>query len=147
MEKIVIILLNYNNYKDTIECINSIKQNTSENNFIYEIVVVDNKSTNESLLELKKIEGITLIQASKNAGFSSGNNIGIKYAIENKSEYILLLNNDTIITENSIDKMYLELKKHNDIGIMSSRIMYWENKDLINLLLSYFVISLILINI
>ena len=132
MEKIVIILLNYNNYKDTIECINSIKQNTSENNFIYEIVVVDNKSTNESLLELKKIEGITLIQASKNAGFSSGNNIGIKYAIENKSEYILLLNNDTIITENSINKMYLELKKHHDIGIMSSRIMYWENKDLIN---------------
>ncbi len=132
MEKIMIILLNYNNYKDTIECINSIKQNTSENNFIYEIVVVDNKSTNESLSELKKIEGITLIQASENAGFSAGNNIGIKYAIENKSEYILLLNNDTIITKNSIDKMYLELKKHNEIGIISARIMYWNNKDLIN---------------
>ena len=88
MEKIMIILLNYNNYKDTKECINSIKQNTSENNF--------------------------------------------KYAIENKSEYILLLNNDTIITKNSIDKMYLELKKHNEIGIISARIMYWNNKDLIN---------------
>ena len=132
MEKIMIILLNYNNYKDTIECINSIKQNTSENNFKYEIVVVDNKSTNESLSELKKIEGITLIQASENAGFSAGNNIGIKYAIENKSEYILLLNNDTIVTKNSINKIYLKLKKHTDIGIMSARIMYWDNKDLIN---------------
>lgn len=132
MEKIMIILLNYNNYKDTIECINSIKQNTSENNFIYEIVVVDNKSTNESLSELKKIEGITLIQASENAGFSAGNNIGIKYAIKNKSEYILLLNNDTIITKNSINKMFLELKKHTDIEIISARIMYWDNKNLIN---------------
>lgn len=110
MEKIMIILLNYNNYKDTIECINSIKQNTSENNFIYEIVVVDNKSTNESLAKLKEIEGITLIEANENAGFSAGNNIGIKYALDNKSEYILLLNNDTIITKDSIDKMYLELK-------------------------------------
>lgn len=132
MEKIMIILLNYNNYKDTIECINSIKQNTSENNFKYEIVVVDNKSTNESLSELKKIEGITLIQASENAGFSAGNNIGIKYAIKNKSEYILLLNNDTIITKNSINKMFLELKKHTDIEIISARIMYWDNKNLIN---------------
>ena len=132
MEKIMIILLNYNNYRDTIECINSIKQNTSENNFIYEIVVVDNKSTNESLSELKKIEGITLIQASENAGFSAGNNIGIKYAIKNKSEYILLLNNDTIITKNSINKMFLELKKHTDIEIISARIMYWDNKNLIN---------------
>ena len=81
---------------------------------------------------LKKIEGITLIQASENAGFSAGNNIGIKYAIKNKSEYILLLNNDTIITKNSINKMFLELKKHTDIEIISARIMYWDNKNLIN---------------
>lgn len=132
MEKIMIILLNYNNYRDTIECINSIKQNTSENNFIYEIVVVDNKSTNESLLKLKEIEGITLIEACKNEGFSVGNNIGIKYALDNKSEYILLLNNDTVITKDSIDKMYFELKKHADIGIMSGRIMYESDKALIN---------------
>lgn len=132
MEKIMIILLNYNNYRDTIECINSIKQNTSENNFIYEIVVVDNKSTNESLLKLKEIEGITLIEACKNEGFSVGNNIGIKYALDNKAEYILLLNNDTVITKDSIDKMHFELKKHADIGIMSGRIMYESDKNLIN---------------
>lgn len=132
MEKIMIILLNYNNYKDTIECVNSIKQNTSENNFIYEIVVVDNKSTNESVSKLKEIEGITLIEASENAGFSAGNNIGIRYALDKKSEYILLLNNDTIITKDSIDKMFFELKKHSEIGIMSARIMYASDKSLIN---------------
>lgn len=132
LEKIAIILLNYNNYIDTIECIKSIKENTNKDNFDYEIIVVDNKSTNESLSKLKEVEGITLIEAEENAGFSAGNNVGIKYAIENKSDYILLLNNDTVITENSIDKMYSELKKHDDIGIMSCRIMYFDDKELIN---------------
>ena len=74
-------------FSPTIECVNSIKQNTSENNFIYEIVVVDNKSTNESVSKLKEIEGITLIQAQENSGFSAGNNIGIRYALDCKCTF------------------------------------------------------------
>lgn len=132
MDKIAIILLNYNNYRDTIECITSIKENIDINNFKFEIIVVDNKSTNESIDRLKKVDGITLIQANENAGFSAGNNLGIKYALNNQADYILLLNNDTIITKDSINKMYISLNKHTDIGLMSCRIMYYEDKNLIN---------------
>ncbi len=130
MDKIFIILLNYNNYIDTIECIKSIKEN--EKQIEYEIIVVDNKSTNNSVEELEKIEGIHLIKAEDNKGFSHGNNLGIEYAINNKAEYLLLLNNDTIITENSISKIYKEMTKHNDVGIMGARIMYHEDKNKIN---------------
>ncbi len=131
LDKIAIILLNYNNYRDTIECIDSIK-NINTDNFEIEIIVVDNKSTNESVIKLKEIEGITLIEASQNAGFSAGNNLGIKFALDNKADYILLLNNDTIVTKDSIAKMYLKLKEHEDVGIMSCRIMYFDNKKLVN---------------
>lgn len=125
-----IILLNYNSAEDTIECINSIKE--KEQKVKYTIVVVDNFSTDDSLSKLRKIENIVLIESDKNEGFAAGNNLGIKYAINNGAKYILLLNNDTIIEENAISNQ-LEAFKHNEkIGIMGSRIMYYYNRDLIN---------------
>lgn len=130
MEKIYIVLINYNRYKDTIECINSIKKN--EKGIEYEIVVVDNKSTNESVEKLKQIQDIHLILSENNKGFSYGNNLGIKYAIENGANYILLLNNDTIIEKNSISILYNEMTKHEDVGIMSARVMYYDAPDRIN---------------
>ncbi|MGG7153676.1 glycosyltransferase, partial [Clostridium neonatale] len=62
----------------------------------------------------------------ENNGFAAGNNIGIKYALKNNSDYILLLNNDTIITENSIEKLIECLESDKSIGIVSSRIMYYD---------------------
>ncbi|MCL2859205.1 MAG: glycosyltransferase family 2 protein [Oscillospiraceae bacterium] len=128
--KVSIILLNYNGYKDTIECIDSIKQNEKEMN--YEIIVVDNKSTDNSVEELKKIDEIILLESERNGGFAYGNNIGIKYAIDKGAEYILLLNNDTIIELNCISLMYKILNENDDMGMIGCRIMYYNNKELIN---------------
>ena len=100
MESIAIIIVNYNNYEDTIKCVNSIREN--EKKIKYEIILVDNASTNNSIEELSKIEGIVLINNKRNGGFAFGNNIGIKYAIDKNFEYIMLLNNDTEIEKNSI---------------------------------------------
>lgn len=149
MEKIAIILLNYNNYTDTIECVKSIKENTHINNVEYEIIVVDNKSTNESVSKLRELEGITLIESDENEGFSAGNNLGIKYALKNSADYILLLNNDTVVTKDSIGKMYTELKNHSDVGIISCRIMYFHDKSLINFCggkISYFKGAVVVYN-
>lgn len=130
MDKIYIILLNYNGYRYTQECIESIKKN--ENNIEYEIVVVDNKSTDESVEKLKQIPNIHLILLDYNKGFSGGNNEGIKYAIKNGANYILILNNDTIIEKNSISILYDEMIKHKDVGIIGPRIMYYDVPDKIN---------------
>lgn len=130
MEKVYIVIVNYNGYKDTLECIKSIEEN--EKNIDYKIIVVDNKSTDESMKKLSVLKKIYLIESNKNGGFSYGNNLGIKYAIENGAKYILLLNNDTIITKNCISILKEEMDKHEELGIISPRIMYYELKNKIN---------------
>lgn len=128
MNDVYVILVNYNGYNDTIECIKSIK----ENNEIVKIIVVDNNSTDNSVAKLKKIENITLIESKENLGFAKGNNLGIKYAIDNKAKYIMLLNNDTEIKNNTISILKDKLIHDDSLGIVGSRIMYYNNPNLIN---------------
>lgn len=130
MNKLYIILLNYNGFDDTVECINSIKE--CEKKLDYEIVIVDNCSTDNSYDKLKKIKDITLIKSDYNNGFAAGNNIGIKYALDNNAEYVLLLNNDTIDTTDALYMLQKKIESDPDVGAISSRIMYYDNKELIN---------------
>lgn len=133
MEKISIILLNYNGFNDTRDCINSIITKQENNKqFMYDVIVVDNNSSDDSVIKLKKMNCIKLIESKYNGGFAYGNNIGIKYALENGADYVFLLNNDTIITKDCILKLYSKIKKQKDIGILSSRVMFYDNRDLIN---------------
>ena len=129
-DKVYIILLNYNNYEDTINCVQSIEKN--ELGLNYKIVVVDNCSTDDSALKLEKIKNIVFIASKENGGFAKGNNIGIEYAMKDGADYILLLNNDTVIEKQAISKMINKIKGHKDIGILGSRTMYYDNPTLIN---------------
>ena len=91
MKKISIVILNYINYKDTIECIESI----FEMNYRYEgIVVVDNNSENESVKILNKKykdnKKIIIVKARHNYGFAKGNNIGICKTIKDCLNVILM---------------------------------------------------------
>ena len=95
-----IVIVNYNDSKTTIELINRIKK--------YEvfdlIVIVDNKSTDNSYLLLKELENekIKVIQAEKNNGYGAGNNIGVKYLVKNNIDYIIISNPDIIFEEKDI---------------------------------------------
>ena len=89
--RVAVIVLNWNGIKDTLACLKSLSKVDYKNK---ETIVVDNGSTNNSVPELKKIKGITLICNKKNEGFAEGNNIGIRYTLK-KCQYALLLNNDT----------------------------------------------------
>lgn len=102
MEKVGIILLNYCNYNLTIDCIESIKQSTYQN---YEIIVVDNNSPDHSGKNLSQQEGIRFLQMEENLGFAAGNNRGIEVALSDGCEYVMLLNNDTVIDPNMIETL------------------------------------------
>jgi GT2 family glycosyltransferase len=93
-----IIIVNYNSFTILQNCIESIFKFTLHVNF--EIIVIDNNS-NEGNIEdvIKKYDDIVLIKNLKNVGFAAANNIAAKHA---KGKYFLLLNNDTLLTENSI---------------------------------------------
>ena len=99
------VILHYITTKDTIECINSIRDNVFVpcNDKKY-IIVVDNGSPNSSFNELnttfKENENILFIKSNENIGFARGNNLGFMYAKNNlKADFIIMANNDTIVSQ------------------------------------------------
>lgn len=96
-----IIIVNYNTKDLTQDCIDSIRQQTS--GVSYEIVVVDNSSTDGSKEHFIKDDSITYIYNDQNLGFGRANNIGIRAS---HGEYVFLLNSDTIILNNAISLFY-----------------------------------------
>lgn len=124
MPKVAVVILNYMNYQDTIACIDSVLEQKYQD---FCIVVVDNGSQNESFQVLKRkgLENnlINVIRARKNYGFAKGNNIGIKYARERLgAEFVLLINNDTIMIDNEyISKLLAAYLK--GVGVIGSKII------------------------
>lgn len=125
--KVSIILVNYKTLECIIECIKSIKA-TKFNNL--EIIVVDNDSKDNCRSMIMKLwDDIVVIENSSNMGFSEANNIGIKHAIKNSTEYILLLNGDTIVSESFFDTLLSTRSniEEDRIGIISAKILYYDN--------------------
>ena len=129
-----IIILNYNGWQDTIECLNSIRLLKED----YKIVLVDNKSTDDSIEKLEKwIQNqnessfnLIFIKSSENNGYAAGNNLGIKYVVnQNDAGFVWILNNDTLIQEDTLKNLincYKSLENEN-IALLGSEIL---NEDL-----------------
>lgn len=115
-----IVIVNYNTIALTRQCILSVFQFSS--GFEFEIIVVDNASTEPGASELQKeFDKIILIKSSENIGFAGGNNLGIERAC---GEYVLLLNSDTYLIENTILKTMCFLQKHRNVGVVSAQLVY-----------------------
>lgn len=124
MTKVFIIILNWNRKKDTLECLTSIfnLQCTIYNS---EIVVVDNGSTDGSQEVIKKnFPKVVLIENKENLGFAEGNNVGIRHALKEGADYILLLNNDTLIDKNLVTELLRVMEKNRAIGIVGPKIYF-----------------------
>ncbi|MCX7596938.1 MAG: glycosyltransferase family 2 protein, partial [Fischerella sp.] len=125
MAKVFVILLNWNGWQDTVKCIVSLKGLSYPN---YEIVVLDNASTNDSVEQIRAAHpDVTLIETGANLGFAGGNNVGIRYALEHGAEYIWLLNNDTIVDANALSAMVTKAESDPKIGLVGSVLYYMNN--------------------
>ena len=110
-----IIIVNYNTLELTTQCIKSIVTETK--NINYEIIVVDNASIEKQINKIPTISPfVQLIKNTTNLGFGIANNIGMKAA---KGAYILLLNSDTIIIDNGIEKSLKYIKENSAIGVLT----------------------------
>ena len=166
--KVTIIILNWNGWEDTIECLESVFQIEYPN---YDVVVVDNGSKDQSVEKIKtyasgslRVESnflkynsdnkplhlieysqeelefndskkkdrdklppekkLILIKNNQNYGFAEGNNIAIKYSLEKlKPDYILLLNNDTVVDRCFLDELIKVAEREPDIGILGPTIL------------------------
>ena len=117
-----IIVLNWNGKDDTIECLKSLQQINYDN---YKIIVIDNGSEDSSVFEIKKnFPEIKIIENKKNLGFAGGNNIGMKYAVENKADYILLINNDTTVDKDFLLELVEAGELDKKIGAVGSKIYF-----------------------
>ena len=145
------VVLNYNGWQDTIECINSLLNINYKN---FKIIIVDNKSNDGSVVEIinyfkssksgitiidssqaeksKSESGkVTLISSKKNGGYGYGNNIGIKFAITNGADHIVILNNDTIVDSDFLQPLVNRCEKNDNIGIVSGKVLYYSKPDII----------------
>lgn len=128
---VAIILVNYNGAVDTIDCIMSL---SNVNGIDFEIIVIDNCSTDDSLFMLKSVQKnfcFTLLVAEDNNGFSAGNNIGIRYAQQKNADYFLLLNNDTIIEPDFLQHLLDGFNYQENCGVTTGRILYHAMPDTI----------------
>lgn len=168
---ISIIILNWNGWKDTIECLESLYQ---INYPYYNVIVIDNCSEDNSIEKIKeyctgnlKVKSgffqyeshnkpieiveyfkdeinnskiinesknrnkLILIKNDKNYGFAEGNNIAIKYVLNSlKTDYVLLLNNDTVVDKNFLNNL-IKAAKINKIGILGSKVYFYDKPSYI----------------
>ena len=101
-KKIAVIIINWKKYDFTLNCVDSVLKSSYKN---FKIILIDNESQNSFPDGINKSEKIQIIKNENNEGFSRANNQGIKYAIKNGFDYVLLLNNDTLIKKDLIDSL------------------------------------------
>lgn len=119
-----IIIINYNTFPLTSNCIRSVITQTQD--IPYEIILVDNASSEcDPDKFLEEFPMITLVKSNTNAGFAAGNNLGIERA---KGEFILLLNSDTILTEDSISRSVGFLQSRPGCGVVGCRMVFPDGK-------------------
>ena len=122
--KVSIIILNWNGGEDVLECLKSVKDIDYPD---YEIIVVDNGSTDNSVEEIKRsFPDIKLIQNNKNLGFPGGANVGIRAAT---GGYIMLLNDDTVVARNILKDLVEAMGSNASIGIAGPMILYHNEPD------------------
>ena len=122
-----IVILNYINWIDTIQCIHSIRESEKDVDGIpYHIYLVDNASPGEVPEEISSMsdaEDITLIINKVNKGYAAGNNVGIKQALDDKCDSVLISNNDVRFESGCISGMYEYLSKNPKVGIVGPKIL------------------------
>jgi len=174
--KISIIIINWNGWQDTIECLESLFQIGYPN---YQIVIVDNGSQDQSVKRIRdyingrisiespfiknpstapprqmieysleeinkstfmagkdnlNVSGqVILLKCDKNYGFAEGNNIGIRFSLQNLSpDYVLLLNNDTFVESDFLEKLVEIAENYQRIGVVGPKVCYYHQPNIIN---------------
>lgn len=131
MNRVAIVVLNWNGIEDTISCLDSLLNLTYEN---YKILVVDNGSKMDSVEALKEYkqsheELVEVIYNQKNLGFAGGVNTGIKWALENNFDAVALFNNDATVDKNWLSELVAGLD-NKEVGISTGLLLHEDGKTI-----------------
>ncbi|HRY52779.1 MAG TPA: glycosyltransferase family 2 protein [Candidatus Portnoybacteria bacterium] len=127
-KKVFIIIINFNGWPDTKECLDSLARVDYDN---FEVILIDNASKEKPQtagFSSQKFKVRTILN-QENLGFAGANNQGIKLALENKADYVLLLNNDTTVEPDFLTKLVAEAEDDETAGIVGPLICFYDEKD------------------
>jgi GT2 family glycosyltransferase len=129
MRKVTIVILNWNNAKDSLACLHSTEQIDYPN---YEILLVDNGSTDGSFEQIKEaFPHLATLANGANLGFAEGNNRGITHALEGGADFVLLLNNDTSVDPGLLHAFVEAADKHPEAAVFGAKIYIFDEPTLI----------------
>lgn len=125
---VTIVVLNWNGMGDTLECLDSLARVEYPS---CSVIVVDNGSTDGSVEAIQAWSagrrGGVLIRNERNLGFAGGSNVGIRRALEDGTDYILLLNNDTVVTPRFLAELVAVAERDGQIGIVGPKVYEYGN--------------------
>lgn len=121
-KRIFIIILNWNQKEDALECLSSVTKIDYTN---YKVILVDNGSIDGSQEAIKNnYPEVVLIENKENLGYANGNNVGIKHALKKGADYIFILNNDTVVDSKTPSLLVDAAEEEKNIGIVGPKIYY-----------------------
>jgi len=123
MKKISIIILHFQDQELTADCLKSIKKLNLKDIDLQVLIVNNNPEQDLAKLE-KTFADFTFIKTKTNLGYAQGNNFGIEKALEEKPDFVFLLNNDTILDKDLLVKLIDGFKKDKKIGIIGPKIYF-----------------------
>ncbi|NCN24420.1 MAG: glycosyltransferase family 2 protein [Candidatus Pacebacteria bacterium CG10_big_fil_rev_8_21_14_0_10_42_12] len=130
MKHISILIVNYNNHKRTNLCLRSL-ESISHPSFSYTVLIVDNGSQEiYSLPREFNRKKFQVVRSDANLGFTGGNNLGLHTAIEKfNSDYVVLLNNDTLVDPNFLETLFQAAEDDPSVGLVSPKIYFTKNME------------------
>lgn len=122
---VAVIVLNWNGTEDTLECLASLDRLTYPR---VEIVVVDNGSRPSPRATIAAaFPRVTYLETGINLGYAGGNNVGIRYALDSGHDYVFVLNNDTIVEADVLDRAIGVAERDESIGVLGVKIIAWDD--------------------
>lgn len=118
---VYVVVLNWNGWHDTLVCLDALQHVA----YPHQCVVVDNGSTDESVGQIQQaFPSVSLLTLGHNSGFAGGSNAGMRYALEQGADYVLLLNNDTIVAPDFLQPLITTLETNGTIAAVNPKIYY-----------------------
>lgn len=124
---VYLIILNWNGKVDTLECLASV---TRINYPSYKVIVTDNGSTDDSVKAIaREFPHAIILQTGANLGYAGGNNYGIAYALKHNADYIFLLNNDTVVSEDVLSQLVLSAALLPKGSVLGAKIYFFDHPE------------------
>jgi GT2 family glycosyltransferase len=123
--KASIIVLNWNDAPSTLDCLESLAQLEYDP---YEILVVDNGSTDDSVSQIRqRYPNVLLLETGHNLGYAEGNNVGIRHALGRGAEYLFLVNNDVSVGPRALIRLVSIAQRFPDTAFLGPKIYHRED--------------------